>query len=252
MQSESQVILNSPCISIVMATYNGERYLTQQIESHLAQNYPNLEFIYVDDASTDATWEILQSFQKNDSRIKIFQNETNLGYIKTFEKGIQLASSDLIALSDQDDVWMADKITQLYESLGSFSLVYSDSELIDENEKLLGRKMSEIKKQIAYSSPLMYTFGAWAPGHSMLFNRNIIPTNFKFPTYVTHDYCLGFLATCQGGIQYIPKSLVHYRQHTNNVIGANTKSNKSKKNRAQKRNAIQQRISFRSKLSRRA
>lgn len=244
MKSESTVILQTPFISIVMATYNGERFLAKQINSHLEQSYPNLEFIYLDDCSSDKTWEILQAFAEKDKRINIYQNEQNLGYIHTFEKAIQFASSDLIALSDQDDIWLPHKLQDLYQSLGNYSLIYSDSDLINENDSKLNRRMSDIKKQIAYHTPFMYTFGAWAPGHSMLFRKEIIPPTFHFPTYVTHDYALGFLATCKHGINYIPEPLVLYRQHTQNLVGADTRKNKQKPNKGQKRERILQRMVF--------
>jgi glycosyltransferase involved in cell wall biosynthesis len=206
-----------------MASYQGEKYLAIQVESLLAQDYPNLEFIFVDDASKDRTWEILQGFAQQDSRIKITQNETNIGYRKTFEKGINLAKGELIALSDQDDYWIPTKITQLESSIGNASLIYADSDLVDAEGKQIGQKMSDIKRQIAYSSPLMYTFGAWAPGHSMLFKRDLL--SYALPTveYVTHDYLIGFAATCANGIAYLAEPLVHYRQHASNTIGANLK-----------------------------
>lgn len=244
MKSESTVISQTPCISIVMATYNGERFLAKQLYSHLEQSYPNLEFIYLDDCSSDKTWEILQEFEQKDPRVKIYRNEQNIGYIKTFEKAMQLATSELIALSDQDDIWLPNKLKDLYQSLGNYSLIYSDSALIDSNDSKLGRFMSDIKKQIAYHTPLMYTFGAWAPGHSMLFRKDIIPQEFHFPTFVTHDYTLGFLATCKQGINYIPEPLVLYRQHNQNLVGADTQKKKQKQEKEQKIERILQRMAF--------
>jgi glycosyltransferase involved in cell wall biosynthesis len=206
-----------------MACYQGEKYLAIQLESLLAQDYPNLEFICVDDASSDATWQMLEKYAALDSRVNIHKNATNLGYRKTFEKGINLAKGELIALSDQDDYWVPFKISKLAKAIGNASLIYADSDIVDASGAFNGQKMSDIKRQIAYSSPLMYTFGAWAPGHSMLFKRDLLA--FAFPTveFVTHDYLIGFAATCAEGIAYFPESLVHYRQHATNTIGANLK-----------------------------
>lgn len=206
-----------------MACYQGEKYLAIQVESLLAQDYPNLEFIFVDDASQDRTWEILQSFAQQDSRIKITQNPVNIGYRNTFEHGIHLATGEFIALSDQDDYWIPTKISRLMDSIGGASMVYADSALVDDGGNLLGQKMSDIKRQIAYNSPLMYTFGAWAPGHSMLFKRELMEFALPFVEFVTHDYLIGFAATCANGIAYLPETLVHYRQHASNTIGANLK-----------------------------
>ena len=220
-----------------MACYQGEKYLAIQVDSLLAQDYPNLEFIFIDDASQDRTWEILQGFAQQDSRVKITQNASNIGYRKTFEKGIHLAKGDLIALSDQDDYWIPTKITKLQKAIGKASLIFADSEIVDAAGKPTGQKMSDIKSQIAYDSPLMYTFGAWAPGHSMLFKRNLLA--FALPTveFVTHDYLIGFAATCANGIAYLQESLVHYRQHESNTIGADLKKAKKTKLTRQERNA---------------
>ncbi|RXK50897.1 glycosyltransferase [Aquirufa rosea] len=232
-----------PLISIVMACYQGEKFIEEQILCHLDQDYPNLEFIYVDDASSDNTWSILQQFAQKDSRIKIYQNLENLGYIGCFEHAIQLAQGDWIALSDQDDRWKSHKISRLYESISTFSLIYSNSQLMDEKGNLLATRMSDIKNQISYHSPLMYTFGAWAPGHSMLFRKNILKTAFPFPRFVSHDYYIGFLATCFQGITYLPEVLVDYRQHNQNAIGANLKTApKLYQTRKQRDKRIQQRV----------
>jgi glycosyltransferase involved in cell wall biosynthesis len=234
-----------PLISIVMASYNGEKYLRPQLDSLLAQDYPSLEIICVDDASSDESWSILQAYQAKDSRLTIIPQTANQGYIATFEKGIRAATGNLIALADQDDIWVPSKISKLYDALGQASLVYSDSELIDARGEKLGQKMSQIKKQIAYKSPLMYTFGAWAPGHSMLFRREILATALPFSNFVTHDYLLGFAATCHQGINYLPIPLVQYRQHESNAIGANLKKSKKTYQTRQERN---QRICERIKI----
>jgi glycosyltransferase involved in cell wall biosynthesis len=215
-----------PLISVVMATYQGEKYLKIQIESLLAQDYPNLEFIWVDDASTDHSLSILKAFASQDARIHIIENLKNEGHNAAFEKGMKAASGDLIALSDQDDYWVPSKISTLFNGIGDCSLVYSDSQLIDPLGKELPLKMSSLKRQIAYNSPLMYTFGAWAPGHTMLFKKEVLETALPLSNWVTHDYLLGFSATCHNGIAYIPISLVHYRQHESNVIGADLKKAK--------------------------
>ena len=206
-----------------MACYQGEKYLAIQLKSVLAQDYTKLEIICVDDASSDSTWSILQHFAALDSRLQILRNEENLGYRKTFEKGILLAKGELIALSDQDDYWIPTKISRLASSIGKASLIYADSDLVDDVGNLIGQKMSDIKRQIAYNSPLMYTFGAWAPGHSMLFKRDLLAVALPTTEFVTHDYLIGFAATCTNGIAYLQESLVHYRQHAHNTIGANLK-----------------------------
>lgn len=209
-----------------MATYQGEKYLKIQIESLLAQDYPNLEFIWVDDASTDRSLSILKEYACKDLRIRILKNNINGGHNAAFERGIKVASGDFIALSDQDDYWIPSKISTLINGIGKCSLIYSDSQLIDHDGKKFNKKMSDLKRQIPYNSPLMYTFGAWAPGHSMLFKKELLETALPLSNWVTHDYLIGFSATCHNGIAYIPDSLVYYRQHESNSIGADLKKSK--------------------------
>jgi glycosyltransferase involved in cell wall biosynthesis len=215
-----------PLVSVVMATYQGEKYLEIQIESLLAQDYPNLEFIWVDDASTDQSLSILKKYAHQDTRIHILENLINEGHNAAFEKGMKAANGAYIALSDQDDYWVSSKISTLVHGIGNCSLIYSDSQLINQDGRTLPIKMSNLKRQIPYSSPLMYTFGAWAPGHTMLFKKDLLETALPLSHWVTHDYLLGFSATCHDGIAYIPLSLVHYRQHESNAIGADLKKAK--------------------------
>jgi hypothetical protein len=73
----------------------------------------------------------------------------------------------------------------------------------------------------------MYAIGAWAPGHAMLFKKELIDKAVPFPTLVTHDFWLGFVATCYSKVVYVNEPLVHYRQHTQNAIGADTTKNKT-------------------------
>ena len=103
-----------PQISIAMTTYNGEKYLAEQLDSILSQTHTDWELIICDDCSTDSTWQILQEYAQKDSRIKIYKNEQNLGFKKNFEKAIGLCTGDYIALSDQDDVWFPEHLSLLY------------------------------------------------------------------------------------------------------------------------------------------
>lgn len=225
-------------ISVVIATYNGERYLKQQLDSILAQTHSPEEIIIVDDASSDSTAAILKSYAANDTRFRLLMNEKNIGYIKSFEKGMLAATCSLIALSDQDDIWVPHKLETLFKNMGSSIAVYSDSILVDENGVSSGKKMSDIKNQLSYNNCLMYTIGAWAPGHAMLFRKELVENCKPFPGIVTHDFWLGFVAACNGGIAYVNEVLVQYRQHTTNAIGADTHRAKKQKPSAEERKNI--------------
>ncbi len=217
----------APDISVVVTTFNGERFLREQLDSILAQTLPPREIVVVDDGSVDGTMAILESYAAADPRFRIFRNEENLGYVRNFEKGMQLATGALVALSDQDDVWLPHKLAVLRDRLGDGLIVYSDSELVDEEGRRLGRRMSDVMIQIGYDNCLMYAVGAWAPGHAMLFRRELVELCLPFPTLVTHDFWLGFTATCHGAIRYVDEPLVLYRQHRGNAIGAGTRARKA-------------------------
>lgn len=205
-----------------MATYNGERFLSGQLDSILSQSYPNIELVVVDDGSVDGTVALVESYIKRYPAIRLYVNEENLGYIKNFEKGMLLANGEYIALSDQDDIWRKDKLALLMEQIGTHEIIYSNSLLIDDAGNSLGKYMSDIRNQINYTDCLMYTIGAWAPGHAMLFRKELITRCLPFPQLVTHDFWLGFVAACKGTVAYINLPLVYYRQHGANAIGADT------------------------------
>lgn len=99
-------------ISVCMATYNGAKFLTQQLESIIPQLNEEDELVIVDDCSTDNTLRIIQS--TNDFRIKIFLNETNRGHVYSFGRALELASNDIIFMSDQDDIWLEGRITCIF------------------------------------------------------------------------------------------------------------------------------------------
>ena len=217
----------NPTVAVVVATYNGATYLRAQLESIVQQTYKPSQIIIVDDDSSDDTLQVANNFAAHHPEVMVVQNETRLGYIKNFEKGMLIATDSYVALSDQDDIWMPHKLETLLANIGDQMLAYSDSELIDANGQLLNQKMSSIKNQLAYHTPIMYTIGAWAPGHAMLFKKELVDKATPFPTLVTHDFWLGFVATCYSRVVYVNEPLVHYRQHTQNAIGADTTKNKS-------------------------
>jgi glycosyltransferase involved in cell wall biosynthesis len=110
-------------ISIALCTYNGEKYLIEQLDTLVNQTYPKLEIIVVDDCSSDKTITILNDYLSKFPFIKLYQNEQNLGYIKNFEKAISLCNGELIALADQDDVWDLNKLTIMAEAINENMLL---------------------------------------------------------------------------------------------------------------------------------
>lgn len=105
-------------VSVVMTTYNGEKYIREQLDSIIAQTYPIYELIIQDDGSTDRTVEICREDAKRYAFIHVYQNEHNLGCDKNFETAAMRATGDYVALSDQDDIWFKDKIAKQVAAIG--------------------------------------------------------------------------------------------------------------------------------------
>lgn len=121
-------------IDILMATYNGEKYLKEQIESILNQTYKNIRLIISDDSSRDSTREILKQYEK-DNRVEVHLQEVNQGYVKNFEYLLKQVKSDIYMLSDQDDVWLPEKVEKTYKKMKEEDsiLVFGDLEVVNEN-----------------------------------------------------------------------------------------------------------------------
>lgn len=209
-----------PLVSIVLCTYNGALHLSAQLDSIIAQTYPNIEIIAIDDCSTDNTVDILHQYAERYKNFKIIQNNTNIGYVKNFEKGMVLCKGNFMALCDQDDVWEHNKIAAMMENIGDYNLVYCNSELVDANLNSLHKKMSDIKNLATYNNALPFVIGNCVPGHAILMTRALLNLAAPFPNYIIHDHWLAYIASLYGGVKYINTVLVKHRNHTNNAVGA--------------------------------
>lgn len=208
-------------VSIAIATYNGEQFLREQLDSILTQTYQNLEIIICDDQSTDSTHQILQEYSLQDSRIKVFLNNKNLGLVKNFEKAISLCSGEYIALADQDDIWEKEKITSLLQEIGLASIIHSDASLINAEGEVFACSYSYYSKKILYKNIFSYILGNNVTGCTMLFSHKLLQYALPFPEHIfVHDWWLALCAYKHGGIAYCNKPLIQYRQHGRNQIGA--------------------------------
>lgn len=205
-----------PLISVALCTYNGERYLREQLESLLAQTYSNMEVVAVDDGSTDRTIELLREYERRDARLRVFVNTRNLGFVRNFERAISLCQGGLIAPCDQDDVWLHQKLRTLANCIGEHSMAYCDSELIDAQGRGLGVSMSRFWAMRDLNDPAELVLSNCVSGHAMLFRRELLDGR-PLPTDVFHDWWLAMRAAARDGVAYCPQQLVRYRQHGNNV-----------------------------------
>ncbi len=216
---DSNVLNEWPLVSIVLATYNGEQFLAEQVDSLLQQTYPNIEIIAVDDRSSDNTVSILKHYAAANSNMKVYENEVNLGFIKNFEKGCHLAKGDFIAFCDQDDTWHLSKIKKLAEAIGNYPMIYSDSMVCDEKLQPTGKKISDKTVCKTYNSCLQYAVYARIYGHALFFRRSFFEQVTPFLNIIPHDWWLAYNATLHGGFTFLPEVLVNYRQHSSNLFG---------------------------------
>lgn len=210
-----------PLVSIAMATYNGEQFLAQQLDSILSQSYANIEIIICDDGSTDATCEILQHYAQKGGNIQCFFNETNKGLVKNFEKALLLCTGDYIALADQDDIWRHDKIAILVDTIGEADLVHSDAHLIDDTGVVFATSYSLYSHKNLHKDIYSYCMENNVTGCTSLFSRSLLTNALPFPKGIfVHDWWLALCAYQHRGIVYCDQPLIDYRQHAHNQIGA--------------------------------
>lgn len=215
-------------IDILLPTYNGEKYLKEQIESILSQSYKNIQLIISDDCSKDSTLQILQEYEK-DSRVKIYKQENNLGVVKNVEFLLKKVKHKYYMLSDQDDVWLPEKVEKTMEALikENAELAFGDLEVVDQNLKtiypsfgdfmLLNRK---IRKYIN-TNRLNYLYNC-VTGCTVLAKKDIIQEILPLPQkskYLIHDHWIGLIASLKGKVVYVPEKYIKYRQHGNNQVG---------------------------------
>ncbi len=204
--------MDKPLVSVVMCTYNGHAYLKDQIESILTQTYTHFELIISDDASIDGTRQILKQFENTD-RVRIFYQESNLGIAANYSFVCSKAKGKFIAFSDQDDIWLPEKIEKLVASIGNSPLVYSNSQLMDQNGKLLEVKLSDWKKMYSGEDSRGYFLYSCVWGHGMLITRELLEKCLPIPKEIHHDIWIVFQAFMNGGIKYLNETLTQYRQH---------------------------------------
>ncbi|MGB9940897.1 glycosyltransferase family 2 protein [Methanosarcina sp.] len=219
-------------ISIALCTYNGARFLQEQLESIALQTRAPDEMIICDDQSKDNTLELLRNFASKASfPVHVILNEKNLGSTRNFEKAIKLCTGDIIFLSDQDDVWhpdKLDKIEKLFSISPSTALIFTDAEVVDENLRSLGYSLWQ---SIGFSKKEQshFTDGKFlevllkrnvVTGSTMAFRSEFKKLFFPIPDIWVHDGWIALLIAFASDLNIISEPLIKYRQHRMQQVGA--------------------------------
>jgi glycosyltransferase involved in cell wall biosynthesis len=227
-------------ISIAMATYNGAAFLGEQLDSIISQTHLPGELIVCDDQSTDQTLQILRDYaSRSPFPIRIEVNEQRLGSTKNFEKAIGLCTGDIIALCDQDDVWLPHKLQTIadrFEREPDLGLVFSNGYLIDETgARLPGdmwsrfffhprirRRMDQLAEAYDLFLSLSFMTGATMAFRSQ-FRELCLPIPDKSETFI-HDRWIALVIAAVGRVGFIPGQLISYRLHWQQQMGVGKKS----------------------------
>ncbi len=219
-------------VDILLATYNGEQYLKEQLDSILDQSYNEFRLLISDDASTDDTVRILKEYEEKDNRITVFFQKENSGVIKNFEFLLERVENEYYMFSDQDDIWKEDKIEKSIKRIEETdsSLVYTDLEVVDSDLNVTYKSYwklkgiyNKIKKYNNFESLYLNNF---VTGCTIISKKEFIDEVLPLPNtskFVLHDYWIPLVLSQKHKISYIEEPLIKYRQHKNNKIGSKKK-----------------------------
>jgi glycosyltransferase involved in cell wall biosynthesis len=224
-----------PTVAILLATYNGEQYLVQQIDSIVSQSYQEWVLYVSDDGSTDGTMDIIDDYQDTlGDRLKVISHSPYGSHAVNFLRGFAAIDADYLMACDQDDVWFEDKVAVSVRAMqteeartGVEKPLLGFTDLVVTDEKL--KELSGSLYSFEGTSPACRRFGqlllqSVASGNTMIVNRALnalLATCDEYEDIVGHDEWASLVATGTGGeIFYIDQPTLYYRQHVSNVAGA--------------------------------
>lgn len=199
-----------------MATYNGEKYIEEQLQSILKQLGKDDEIVISDDGSCDETISIVNSL--SDSRVKIFYNNGVHGFTRNFENALKYAKGDIIFLSDQDDIWFDSKVKIVLDELKRVDFVTHDCVTIDSDKNVLSKsRFEEFNIQGGFWRHMLKSRFL---GCCMAFRRNVLETSMPFPKrddLVEHDIWIAAVAFKYFKYSLVKEPLIYYRRHGKNA-----------------------------------
>ncbi len=213
-------------ISVCIATYNGERFIKEQLSSILQQLNSDDEVIISDDGSSDRTLEIIREL--NSPLVKIYINNGEHGYTPNFENAIKHSKGEYIFISDQDDIWLPDKVKVCMDYLNEADFVVSDAMLIDGKGMKIGDSFCALRKSKFGLINNLIRFSYL--GCCFAFRRNILDKALPFPSnhvLCTHDNWLAIVAMAFYRSKFISRPLIRYRRYGGNTSSGAAKSTKT-------------------------
>jgi len=208
-------------ISVCIASYNGEKFIGQQLNSILSQIGPGDEVVITDDDSGDQTELVVQDFK--DSRIRFFANSGRLGHVKNFERALNLSRGELIFLSDQDDVWAEGRVQKMIDNMrqhGNALLLASNFDLIDEKGREIGlfRKLGAVRNHRWLQVFDIFVGRAPYYGCTFLIDRRLLKYCLPVPNWIeSHDIWMALVASLRGSVANMQESTLLHRLHDNNI-----------------------------------
>lgn len=218
-------------VAILLPVYNGERYLSSQLDSIFNQTYKNIVLYILDDYSGDSSTTIIKSYMKRYKNIKFSQNRSNKGVVKSFEILLNQAQENYIMFCDQDDIWIKDKIKIQIDHIlkhdqRSALLVHSDLSMIDQNAAPIQQSYFKYKNyNLSDHKDLAHIITrCGVMGNTILINKTLKDMVLPFPVDIPmHDFWIALVAETKGKRITIKKPLVNYRIHSSNT--SNKKEN---------------------------
>jgi glycosyltransferase involved in cell wall biosynthesis len=229
-------------ISVAMCTYNGERFLSQQLDSIAKQTRPPDELVVCDDKSTDQTVEMIRSFAASaNCSVKVFANHKNVGFIANFERAIQLCTGDLIALSDQDDSWYPmrlERCEQEFAARPEVGLVFSDADIIDGQDQSTGMRLwqnfgfvGELRQRMLAGDYSVLAKNRFVTGATVMFRSRLREYCLPIGSGWLHDEWIAATAASVAEVAPIASPLIRYRQHSSQQVGLSPPPGFREKNR---------------------
>jgi cellulose synthase/poly-beta-1,6-N-acetylglucosamine synthase-like glycosyltransferase len=221
----------TPSISVAMCTYNGDRFLSAQLESIAAQSRRPDELVICDDGSSDGSTEIARDFARRATfPVRLVVNAENLGSTRNFEKAISLCQGAIVALADQDDIWYQNKLDRIEKAfLPSSTIVaaFSDADLIDNDSRVLGLRLwnafsfnTAEQRQFRKGRGLkVLVKHPVVTGATMTFRRKLFDIVTPIPSNHIHDRWMSFLLAARGQFEVISDPLMQYRRHETQQAG---------------------------------